>query len=158
MLIRLLQQDDQQDVIHIFEEYPLQFPSFVIARYPVRWRGFFTASSRKSEYYVAVEDGIVSGHTGFICNDEAGLYEIVGVTVKSSAARKGIGRALLSKICNRLRELNEEKVILYTLSHPENEGTIDFYRSIGFDLIKEEQDFFREGYHRVTFMKTLIGG
>ncbi|CAM3178679.1 GNAT family N-acetyltransferase [Paenibacillus lupini] len=158
MHIRRLQQNDQQDVIHIFEEYPLQFPSFVVARYPVRWREYFTTSSYKSEYYIAEEDGIVCGHTGFIYNDEAGLYEIVGVVVKNSAARKGIGRALISSICDRLRELNEEKVILYTLGHPGNEGTIDFYRNIGFDLIKEEQDFFTEGYHRVTFMKILNGG
>ncbi|WP_281248414.1 GNAT family N-acetyltransferase [Paenibacillus catalpae] len=75
-----------------------------------------------------------------------------------SAARKGVGRALLSAICDRLIKLNEEKVILHTLGHSGNEGTIDFYRNIGFDLINEEQDFFTKGYHRVTFMKTLNGG
>jgi ribosomal protein S18 acetylase RimI-like enzyme len=158
MLIRHLQQNDQQDVIRILEEYPLQFPQFVIARYPVRWDEYFTTSHCRSEYYVAEEDGIVSGHAGFIYNDEVNGYEIVGVVVKKKASRKGVGRTLLDTVCERLRELHEEKVILYTLGHPGNEGTIDFYRSIGFELINEEQDFFTEGYHRVTFMRTLMGG
>ncbi|WP_201008496.1 GNAT family N-acetyltransferase [Paenibacillus glycanilyticus] len=158
MLIRQLQQNDQDVVISIFEEYPLQFPPFVIARYPVRWADYFASSpsSSRSDYFVAEDKGEVVGHTGFIFNDEVGHYEIVGVVVKQSAARKGVGRALLSEICDRLGELGEEQVILYTLGHPGNRGTIDFYSSIGFNLVNEEKDFFAEGYDRVAFTKSFI--
>ncbi|ACS99329.1 GNAT family N-acetyltransferase [Paenibacillus sp. JDR-2] len=157
MLIRQLQQYDQDRVISIFQEYPLQFPSFVIARYPVRWADYFASSSRsRSDYFVAEDNGEVIGHSGYIFNDDDGLYEIVGVVVKQSAGRKGVGRALLGGICDRLRELGEEQAILYTLGHPGSQGTIDFYKSIGFDLVNEEKDFFAEGYDRVTFTKKFI--
>ncbi|WP_336775780.1 GNAT family N-acetyltransferase [Paenibacillus sp. MMO-58] len=158
MLIRQLQQNDQDRVIPIFQEYPLQFPPFVIARYPVRWANYFASSpsSSRSDYFVAEDKSQVTGHSGYIFNDEVGLYEIVGVVVKESAARKGIGRALLSEICDRLRELGEKQVILYTLGHRGNQGTIDFYRSIGFDLANEEKNFFAEGYDRVAFTTMLI--
>ncbi|WP_336789825.1 GNAT family N-acetyltransferase [Paenibacillus sp. MMO-177] len=158
MRIRQLQQNDQDRVIPILKEYPLQFPPFVIARYPVRWAEYLASSpsNSRSDYFVAEDNGAVIGHSGYIFNDEVGLYEIVGVVVKESAARKGIGRALLSEICDRLRELGEKQVILYTLGHPGNRGTIVFYSSIGFDLVKEEKDFFAEGYDRVTFTKIFI--
>ncbi|NIK69457.1 GNAT family N-acetyltransferase [Paenibacillus sp. BK720] len=157
MLIRQLLQTDQDRVIPMLEEYPLQFPPFVIARYPVRWADYFASSpsSSRSDYFVAEDKGEVVGHSGYMFNDEAGLYEIVGVVVKQSAARKGVGRALLSEICDRLKELGEEQVILYTLGHPGNRGTIDFYSSIGFNLVNEEKDFFAVGYDRVTFTKLL---
>ncbi|SFL21174.1 Acetyltransferase (GNAT) family protein [Paenibacillus sp. 1_12] len=156
MTIRLLESKDQTEVIQIMMEHPLQFPKFIIDKYPERWGGFLNPSSGSCQYYVAYNEvNTVMGHAGYIFNDEVGLYEIVGVAVKKDAQRQGIGKALINMICSRLNELNEKKVILYTLGHVGNEDTITFYRNIGFELINQELDFFRNGYHRVTLIKHL---
>lgn len=54
---------------------------------------------------------------------------------------------------SKLKQLGETQVILYTLGHPENEGTLTFYHEIGFEQMNHENDFFTEGFHRVTFIK-----
>jgi len=156
MNIRLFDNKDQLDVRRIFMEHPLQFPDFVIERYPIRWDEFAKAPMGKSQYYVAYNgDNQIMGHAGYLFNDEVGLYEIVGVVVKKDFQRAGVGKALISNICNKMNERNENKIILYTLGHPGNEDTITFYHRIGFDVSRYEKDFFSSGYDRVTFIKQL---
>ncbi|WP_054027310.1 GNAT family N-acetyltransferase [Bacillus sp. FJAT-28004] len=156
MNIRLFESNDQQDVINIFMEHPLQFPNFVIERYPPRWEDFAKAPAGKSQYYVAyTDDNQIMGHAGYLFNDEVGLYEIVGVVVKKDFQRAGVGKALISTICSEMNELNEHKIILYTLGHEGNEDTLTFYRRIGFEVSNHEKDYFRSGYDRVTFIKQL---
>lgn len=97
----------------------------------------------------------IFGHAGYLFNSEIGLYEIVGVAVKKGVQRQGIGKSLISTICNSVRERNEKRIILFTLGHVGNEDTITFYRNIGLELINYEKDFFHSEYHRVTFIKNL---
>ncbi|CAM3534252.1 GNAT family N-acetyltransferase [Marinicrinis lubricantis] len=135
--------------------HPLQFPKFVIARYPPRWNDFLNTGDRTSSGYdVAVMDtGKIVGHAGYIFNPEVDLYEIVGVVVSKDVQRQGIGKALIQQVCEELLRLGTTKVILYTLGHSGNEATLEFYRQIGFEQVNWEQDFFKTDYHRVTFIK-----
>ncbi|MGO4349041.1 GNAT family N-acetyltransferase [Paenibacillus sp. MCAF9] len=156
MNIRLFEHNDRQDVINILSEHPLQFPDFVIERYPPRWADFAKAPAGQSQYYVAYsDDNQITGHAGYLFNNEVGLYEIVGVVVKKDFQRAGVGKALLSTICNKVNELKEKEIILYTLGHPGNEDTITFYQRIGFEVSLYEKDYFSSGYDRVTFIKQL---
>ncbi|MFC7681734.1 GNAT family N-acetyltransferase [Paenibacillus sp. GCM10028914] len=151
---RQFREEDSESISSIMKEYPLQFPPFVIDRYPLRWSQF-KANESKSNYYVATELNEVIGHSGFIYNSEVNMYEIVGVVVSKNYARRGIGRELLEIISSSINVLGGQKVILYTLGHPENQGTINFYKSIGFELVNFEENFFDQGYSRVTFLKEL---
>ncbi len=136
-------------------EHPLQFPAFVRSRYPERWNEYLNArDDRRSGYYVAQADE-VAGHAGYVLNEEAGLYEIVGVAVSKNRQRQGIGVQLIKTICNKLHSLGEDQVILYTLGHIGNEDTLHFYRNIGFKETLLEKDFFKADFHRVTFIKDL---
>ncbi|MDQ0225814.1 GNAT family N-acetyltransferase [Metabacillus niabensis] len=158
MNIRLLVSEDQDEVKKLMEDHPLQFPSFIIDKYPQRWSNFLKLkSNRKSNgYYVAyTEANQIIGHAGYRYDEVTGLYEIVGVVVKRDFKRKGIGKALIETICMQVEKLGERKVILYTLGHRENEATIIFYKHIGFQLVKYEKDFFIPGFHRVTFVRTM---
>ncbi|OPA81238.1 GNAT family N-acetyltransferase [Paenibacillus selenitireducens] len=147
---------DQDSVQRLMSDYPLQFPSFVIDRYPPRWSDYVSAKTSESEYWVAedAELGVV-GHTGFIYNDELGIYEIVGVVTSTDRVRRGIGKGLLQIVCSRIQERGQDQTILFTLGHLGNRGTIQFYSSLGFTQTNEEQDYFAKGFHRVTFEKTL---
>ncbi|MFD0717358.1 GNAT family N-acetyltransferase [Paenibacillus sp. GCM10027626] len=158
MHIRLLEHKDQNKIETIMSEYPLQFPKFIIEKYPARWSKFLATKNAFEEdgYYVATSDlDKIIGHAGYIFNDELDLYEIVGVVVKKGFQRQGVGMALISTICNKIKEMNEKKIILYTLGHVGNEDTIKFYCRLGFDLVAHEKDFYTTDYHRVMFTKTL---
>jgi len=158
MNIRLFELHDQQEVVNLMKEHPLQFPNFIIDKYPIRWSSFLSSSIEniKSQFFVAYnESDHIVGHAGYIYNDEESLNEIVGVVVKNDCQRQGIGKALINTICNEIKKSNEKKVVLYTLGHVGNEDTIAFYRNIGFDMVSHENDFFQKGYHRVTFTKKI---
>jgi ribosomal protein S18 acetylase RimI-like enzyme len=154
IVFRKIENKDIDNILALFEQYPLQFPRFVINRYPERWNNYFEKLSN-SEYWVATINNEVVGHAGFFHNQDVDLYEIVGVVVSSHHQRKGIGRGLLDTVCGSIRDRGKNKVILYTLGHPGNEGTISFYRSSGYIETNYEKDYFRSGYSRVTFLKEL---
>ncbi|WP_233711204.1 GNAT family N-acetyltransferase [Lederbergia citrisecunda] len=156
-MIRLLTKDDQNQVENMMAGHPLQFPKFIIEQYPKRWNDFLVNQDDKhSCYFVALTDNSeIVGHAGYMYNVEVGLFEIVGVVASNKVQRQGLGKSLINTICNRLVELGEKQVILYTLGHVGNEGTLTFYRNIGFEMTSFEKDFFQNDYSRVTFMKSL---
>ncbi|MFC3746201.1 GNAT family N-acetyltransferase [Paenibacillus sp. GCM10012306] len=158
MSIRSLVKNDQVHVEKIMTEHPLQFPKFIIDKYPPRWHTFLIVQDYElCGYYVSLANtGEVIGHAGYILNDELGLYEIVGVAVSKNFQRQGIGNALINHICGKISELGNKQVILYTLGHVGNEATLMFYRNIGFEMVNYEKDFFESDYDRVTFARTFL--
>lgn len=157
MLIRSLERKDQPFVEHIMREHSLQFPPFIIEQYPKRWNAYLIDKSTGNNGYFVMEDeeGNILGHAGFLFNMDLNLYELVGVVVKKESKRQGIGRKLIQTICEKMIELGEKKVILYTLGHAENQDTLTFYKQLGFDRIEYEKDFFTTDFDRVTFIKTM---
>ncbi|MNG02091.1 Mycothiol acetyltransferase [compost metagenome] len=156
MIIRPLAHADEEQVSRLMAEHTLQFPEFVMVKYPARWSIYRNAARNEPCGYWVMEDdqlGIV-GHAGFIVN-EGGDYEIVGVVVRKDQARQGIGRALIDTVCRHMAAHGASKVVLSTLGHADNGAAIPFYQGIGFELVLEEIDYFIPGYHRVTFSKSL---
>lgn len=154
MVIRPLETHDQQLVEQMMTEYPLQFPKFIINQYPSRWAAYLESSHNRSGYFVVAADTIL-GHAGYNYNEQLEMYEIVGVVIKKDRQRQGIGNKLIEAICNQIQSLGDNQVVLYTLGHPGNEDTLNFYRNIGFNEGKWETDYYDSGYHRVIFMKDL---
>lgn len=153
MFIRLLEDKDRSQVKDIMASHPLQFPEFIIDKYPQRWSDFMEIKDHKNcGYYVAHSD-IILGHAGYIFDVETSFYEIVGVAVHKECQRKGIGKSLLDTICNQVHLIGGKQVILHTLGHIGNEKTLIFYQSTGFQQVNFEKDFFKSDYHRVTFVK-----
>lgn len=157
-MIRSLESNDLAQVEAIMSGHSLQFPEFIRSQYPPRWSTFLTVKNDKQcGYFVAVAgNGEVTGHAGYIFNEEHGQYEIVGVVVSDQYQRQGIGKALITHIFTKIKEFGNKQVFLYTLGHVDNEATLKFYSHIGFTKTNYESDFFQAGYHRVTFIKDLI--
>lgn len=105
-------------------------------------------------YYVALTN-IIVGHAGYMFDAETGYYEIVGVAIHKGSQRKGIGKSLLNTLCDQVYLNGGNQVMLYTLGHIGNENTLTFYRSVGYEQINVERNYFKSEYHRVTFMKKL---
>ncbi|UNK16821.1 GNAT family N-acetyltransferase [Paenibacillus sp. N3/727] len=154
---RFLQEQDQESVKKLMKEYPLQFPDFVLDMYPERWASYlFDRDLTKSQYVVAEhERGQVVGHAGYIHNDDQRLYEFVGVVVSPKHQRQGIGKDLLKSLSLLLKAQGISSVMLSTLGHPGNEETLAFYRSLGYQELKYETDYYTKGFSRVTFIKDL---
>jgi len=157
MKIRPIEKDDPEAVKNVMSEHTLQFPDFIINKYPERWEAYLNSvHTRDSAYFVAAdEDGTIIGHAGHIYDANQNLYEIVGVAVTKDQNRRGIGRALIQAVCANISDKGGNRVILYTLGHEGNQGTLNFYSQLGFELAEHEPDYFSPGYHRVTYKKTL---
>ncbi|WP_127533281.1 GNAT family N-acetyltransferase [Paenibacillus kobensis] len=156
MTIRPLVHEDEQQVMRLMAEHTLQFPDFVIQKYPERWSVYLNEERNdRCGYWVMEDDRLgVVGHAGFIMSED-GDYEIVGVVVRKDQARRGIGRELIDTVCRYIADEGASSVMLTTLGHADNGAVILFYQGIGFDLVREETDYFIPGYHRVTFSKPL---
>jgi len=130
--IRTIIENDIPNVLSLMGQYRLQYPNFVRDLYPTRWSDFLSYNGfDNSEYIVAInEDSEVLGHAGFLYNSELKMPEIVGVVVSRNYSKQGIGKELIKTLCSHLQEKGQDKVILFTLGHPENKGTIQFYKSI----------------------------
>lgn len=154
---RLLQDDDAESIKKIMKEYPLQFPDFVINQYPERWASYLADRDLKKTLYLVAVNGRnqTVGHAGYILNDSQMLYEFVGVVVCPNHQRQGIGKDLLKSLSLLLQAQGHSRVMLSTLGHPGNEGTLAFYRSLGYQESNYEPDYFTEGYSRVSFVKDL---
>ncbi|WP_054403182.1 GNAT family N-acetyltransferase [Paenibacillus solani] len=155
MEIQVFSHENADAVIHLMKENSFQFPDMVIERYPDRWRQFIETPTSQSHYYVARLGDKIVGHAGYIWNDEDSIFEIVGVVVSLNKQRQGIGQRLIEWICQDLKLKGEQQVFLTTLGHERNEGTVAFYERLGFENVKNEQDYFTEGYSRITFWKKL---
>ncbi|MWC30248.1 GNAT family N-acetyltransferase [Paenibacillus sp. MMS18-CY102] len=158
MYIRPFISDDQDKVLHLMAGHPLQFPAFVMLRYPERWAAYLQAKDNRGSGYMVMAEGdeTTLAHAGYIFNDEVSLYEIVGVVVHKDQKRRGIGKALIHAVCGKISECGGKRTILYTLGHADTQNTLAFYRQIGFEQTNEERDYFMPGFHRVTFEKALL--
>lgn len=158
MNIRPFKRGDENAVCAIMAEHSVQFPKFKINKYIQRWNECLSKDEMDySAYYVVTNhEGKVIGHAGYFFNEELGMHEIVGVAVKKSWQRLGVGKILLDTICDSLAQLGKSKVMLYTLDLPDTGPALSFYKELGFDTIKYEENFYIPGYHRITLLKSLI--
>lgn len=157
MEIRPLQAHDQSRVLEIMEEHSFQFPPFIRALYPARWKSYLDGKDQsRSGFYVMVDDreGVI-GHAGYVLQEDANRYEIVGFATKMSRLRKGVSSRLIAAICKKIEQIGHKTVILYTLEHERNQAAVAFYERLGFIKLNLEMDYYSTGYHRLTLMKPL---
>ncbi|MDH6670745.1 GNAT superfamily N-acetyltransferase [Paenibacillus sp. LBL] len=153
---RLLQEQDCKLVLELMGRHPLQFPGFVQRLYPERWN-LYLKHKDDAKYWVAVRDTEdVVGHAGYIWNSDLKRYEIVGVVVSPLYQRQGIGAGILDAVCAGIRDRGHFTAVLFTLGHPGNEGTLNFYKRLGYQQTRYELNYFAEGYSRVGFERTLL--
>lgn len=98
----------------------------------------------------AVEGDFLSG---FICARYAGdAAEIVNFAVRSSHARRGIGRELLSALLARLASLGVRGVTLEV--NEQNSPAIHLYTQAGFNVLNKRKEFYG-GQDALLMGKTL---
>ncbi len=85
-------------------------------------------------------------------------YDLYWIAVKQPFLRKGIGEELLTFMEKCLRERGARRIYLDTSSTALYEPARRFYEKNGYDLVCVLDDFYREGDHRMVYVKKLRHG
>jgi ribosomal protein S18 acetylase RimI-like enzyme len=96
---------------------------------------------RRQAYIVRESDGLVTGTaTAWFDRDFAGMEfgRVHWVAVLPECQKQGLGRVLVSAVCQRLKELGYKRAYLVTWSN--RPWAIRLYERFGFELGRTERD------------------
>lgn len=101
-------------------------------------------------YYMITSDGIPKGFLGVEPNyPDAGTLRIHKIYVEASEHGKGLGKALLQKAIEIGKELD---VATINLNVNRFNPAVDFYKSQGFKIVKEEDINIGRGYYMEDYV------
>ncbi len=104
-------------------------------------------------FYMITLDGIPKGFVGLEPNfPDAGTLRIHKLYVETSDHGKGLGKALLEKTIEIGKELD---VATINLNVNRFNAAVDFYKSHGFQIVKEENIDIGRGYLMEDYMMVL---
>jgi ribosomal protein S18 acetylase RimI-like enzyme len=96
-------------------------------------------------YYLIEIDGKVVGNTSYQEKDKNHVY-ISGLAVAKEFQGKGIGKASMKILLEQLKEYK----LIDLVTHPENKGAINLYKSLGFEQIGQAiPNYFDDGEPRI---------
>ena len=118
----------------------------------------FSAEGSQSHYQFVVartEDAFL----GFACYGQRplteGTFDLYWIGVDSQEQGRGIGKALIQTVEERVRERGGRLLIAETEGQPSFEPTRRFYFSAGYEMEACIHDFYRPGGDLVIFTKHL---
>ena len=91
-------------------------------------------------FLVACEGDTLFGYVGVYCTSDEG--EITNVAVAPAARRKGIARALLTELKERLASLGIGRIVLEV--RVSNEAAIRLYEQMGFCTLGTRKNFYEK--------------
>jgi len=96
---------------------------------------------------------------GFSCHGRHDLtertYDLYWIATDPSARRRGVGRALLRRVEEEVRQAGGRLLVVETSGTPAYAPTRAFYRSCGYELEAVVHDFYHAGDDLVIFTKHL---
>ncbi len=99
---------------------------------------------------------------GFSCHGRHDLtestYDIYWIATDPSARRRGVGRALLLRVEEEVRQAGGQLIVVETSGTSAYASTRAFYRSCGYELEALIHDFYHAGDDLVIFTKHLKEG
>jgi ribosomal protein S18 acetylase RimI-like enzyme len=84
-----------------------------------------------------------------------GTYDLYWIATHPGSRGRGFGRALISYIENELRAKGGRLLVAETSAKKSYEGTVEFYRRLGFETASHIKDFYDVGDDRLIFVKRL---
>jgi len=99
---------------------------------------------------------------GYICFGPIpmthGCYDLYWIVVDKEAARKGVGGKLLGFMEELAAREGGRRIYVETSSSPPYEAARSFYETHGYQAVCTLKDFYREGDHKMIFMKEVRCG
>lgn len=106
---------------------------------------------QKTESWVVEEDNWVVGFA-YITYPEPNTFEINALYIHPNFQRKGIGSALVSKLCLEKKKFGFNRLVVWTLK---GGPSIGFYKKIGFTQNKGEEKIWKYDLPIIQFEKAL---
>ena len=123
--------------------------------------------SGSPDYLIGVADDVLdadasrTGAAGLVCYGHNpvtdAVYDVYWIAVQPDARRRGIGRALLDFVEERVRELAGRAVTIETSSQPEYRGACGLYEACGYARVAEIPDLYKPGDSMRVYMKSVGG-
>jgi ribosomal protein S18 acetylase RimI-like enzyme len=84
-----------------------------------------------------------------------GTYDLYWIATHPGSRGRGFGRALIEHIENKIAGVGGRLLVAETSAKKSYEGTIAFYRRLGFETASHIKDFYDVGDDRLIFVKRL---
>ena len=157
MLIRPLVFKDKSSVLHLiegtrtFNEVEIQVAAEVIDD--------ALSHPEKSDYHIFSAVDASDSPNGYICFGPIPMtqdrYDLYWIAVDKTASRQGVGGKLLEFMEASLMRKGPGRVYVDTSSTPPYQAARAFYEKHGYRLVCVLDDFYREGDHKMIFMKEI---
>ncbi len=113
----------------------------------------------QEDYSVAVAEDATSRVRAYACWGPVpltrGAYDLYWIATHPDARGKGLGRALIGYVEDRVLENKGRLLVAETSSKDSYEKTIEFYHRLGFEETARIKDFYDVGDAKLIFVKRL---
>ncbi len=113
----------------------------------------------QKDYCVAVAEDSASVVHAYACWGPVpltrGTYDLYWIATHPNARGFGYGQALMKFVERDVSEHKGRLLVVETSAKESYEGTIGFYRGLGYEEASRMEDFYDVGDHRLIFVKRL---
>jgi ribosomal protein S18 acetylase RimI-like enzyme len=114
---------------------------------------------QQTDYQVIVVEDLESRLHAYACWGPVpltrGTQDLYWIATHPSSRGRGFGRALIAYIENKIVGIGGRLLVAETSAKKSYEGTIEFYRRLGFETASHIKDFYDVGDDRLIFVKRL---
>jgi ribosomal protein S18 acetylase RimI-like enzyme len=114
---------------------------------------------KQDDYRVAVAEDAAARLQAYACWGPVpltrGTYDLYWIATRPGARGRGFGQALLDHVERRVLEDNGRLLVAETSAKSSYAGTVEFYRTLGYEEASRIRDFYDRGDDRLIFVKRL---
>jgi GNAT superfamily N-acetyltransferase len=118
--------------------------------------------AEKKDYQVFCAFDTDRNPSGFICFGPIPMtercYDLYWIMVDEASSRKGVGGRLLGFMEECVAREGARRIYVETSSTAPYQAARAFYEKHGYQLVCSLKDFYREGDHKIIFMKEVRHG
>lgn len=117
---------------------PMNYPLFVIRQYYDLFSDYFLVAEN--------EEKEIAGYVLGGINPKEKVGWILALATEKRFRKQGIGLKLISAVIKKINELDINSIVLTT--EPDSPA-VDFYKKIGFEIIKKDSNYYGGNSQRV---------
>lgn len=108
------------------------------------------------QFLFAEDEKIVAGYTCYgLIPATSSSYDIYWIAVRKNMAGKGLGKRLMAKTEELIRDSGGKQIYVETSSRDQYTPTHKFYENCGYHREAFLKNFYREGDSKIIYAKTL---
>jgi ribosomal protein S18 acetylase RimI-like enzyme len=117
----------------------------------------YLRDKEQEDYRLIVAEIQPGGIRGYACWGPTpltrGTYDLYWIATDPASHGRGIGRALMSYVEDRVRERRARLLVTETSSRDSYVDTVRFYHRLGYEQVSRIPDFYDQGDDKLIFVK-----